>query len=176
MENLFNKLTEIICNNHLGDYASIIGLIVSIIGFSIAIINIYKSKTALEAAKTAVDEVKDDLNRFDVVTEITNSIREMEEIKRIQRSKTLQALPDRYALVRKSLINIKSNYSHLSNEQKIKLQEFITNCTVAETKIDKSLITDKNILGLEKLNQNISTYIDELQGILIEIKKQIGGE
>ncbi|MEJ2415049.1 MAG: hypothetical protein P8Y22_07280, partial [Sulfurimonas sp.] len=69
-------------NNHLGDYSSIIGLLITLIGFTFTLYQLYKTKQASEVATEAVKAMRRDLNKVDVIANLSSVLTEMEEIKR----------------------------------------------------------------------------------------------
>jgi hypothetical protein len=73
-------------DNHIGDLASIAGLIVSIVGFLITIYNVMRSRKAAERAKEAAQKAVSSIRSFEAVVDLSSIIGMLEEIKRTQRS------------------------------------------------------------------------------------------
>jgi hypothetical protein len=91
-----------------------------------------------------------------------------EEIKRAHWNKQWSALPDRYAALRKSLISLKKT-STLCEEHASVVQAAIANLSDMEKAVEKALPDVPNDAHL-KFNALLSENIDELQGVLAELK------
>jgi hypothetical protein len=157
-----------------GDWLSVLGLVVTLIGFAITIFNVVRSRTAAEEAERAVAKVREDILRIDTVAEFSAAIAAMDEIKRLQREGAWSVLPDRYADLRKSLISIKSANKDLPAHYMTAIQSSIQHFRGIETIIEKSLAAKKIPSNATRLNTIMSEQVDELHGILTEIKSQIG--
>lgn len=168
-------VTNFVSANHLGDYSSIIGLIITLIGFLITIITLNKTKKASEIATKAVKAIQHDLKKIDTVTNLSSVLTEMEEIKRLHREKNYSQLLDKYSKLRVSLISVKSSNPALTEEDSTILQGAITQLKASEKIIDKHLHTNVNSQPDNvKLNGLISNHIDKLQEVLIRVKSKVG--
>ena len=163
--------------NSIGDYSSIIGLLITLIGFGFTITQLLKTKRASEAATSAVNAVRHDLKKIDTITDLSSVVAEMEEIKRLHRERNNELLPEKYAKLRKYLIAIKSSNPTLIEEDLIILQGAITQLSASEKTIDKALFTkeEKEInLNTPRLNGLLSNHIDKLYEVLNRVKINIG--
>ena len=166
-------MLEFIANNHLGDLASIAGVVISIIGFIIAIWNILRSKSAAERAQKAAEETHGAIRKYETVSEISAAVTKMDEIKRLQRAGNIEHLPDRYADLRKILITVRSLAPELTDGQQTIIQEALTTLTSVEAHIDKC--NAKGLpLNIAKINKLISQDEDALQAVLVDLRNQIG--
>lgn len=82
-----SAITIFIQDNSIGDYSSIIALIITILGFGITLIQLTKTKNSSQIAVNAVNAMRNDLKIVDIVTNLSSVVIEMEEIKRLHREK-----------------------------------------------------------------------------------------
>ena len=152
---------------NVGSWASIISLVISLIAFGIIIYNVRK-------ARSISVEVRNDLVRTDTVLQFSSAISLMEEIKILQRKAAWEILPDRYASLRKTLISIRQSNPDMSNEHSRRVQSAITSLSNIEHEIEICIFRGTSPTDVPRLNRTISTQIDRLQPILIEISSKIG--
>lgn len=159
-------LTDYVVQN-LGDVASIAGLAITIVGFLVTISKVNKSK---ELARISVDQVK----KVIAVGDITEAIRAAEEIKRLQREREWRVLPDRYSLLRKLLIDIRSN-NELDDDDKKMIQSTLALLTSLERQVDQFLETDNSEeIRVSKMNHTLTRKADDLQELLNRIRNLEG--
>jgi len=168
-----NSLTQFIVEHNVGDWASIAGVIIVVVGFAITIINVLLSRSAARQARDAAVDARESMNRLDTVTEFSSAMSVMEEIKRLHRHGAWPILPDRYSALRKSLISIRTNNPDLTNEQQQTIQNAIQHFVNIEKIVEKCM-TDQTKPDVSRLNQRVSSQIDLLQAVLIEIKNKVG--
>lgn len=72
----------------LSEYSSIVGLALTIVGFIFTIITILSSKKVAVEAKNAAQGVRDDLLKVDTISDLSKAIAIIEEIKRMNRSRS----------------------------------------------------------------------------------------
>ena len=159
----------------LGDFASILGLIITLLGFSATLFAVFRSKAAAERAAAAVETVRRDLRKSETVADFASALASMEEIKRLHRQKSLSLLPDRYSSLRKSLISIRSSNPILTAyDQKI-IQSSIAQFSSLERTIDEQLLSkEPDDLNMSKINGIVSKQIDSIQEVLIRLRTEIG--
>lgn len=121
------------------DLLTLVSLGLTLIGFGFTIVNVLRAKRAAKAAQDAVDDVRGDILRIDTVAEFSSALRVMEEIKRLQRQKMWDILPDRYASLRQSLVEIRGANTDLPDHQKAALQSSIVTIRGIENQIEKAL-------------------------------------
>lgn len=151
----------------IGSWASIIALVVSLIGFVIIIYNVRK-------ARNLTLQVRKDLLHTDTVLQFSSAISLMEEIKVLQRNAAWEVLPDKYSSLRKTLISIKQSNPDMSNEHSRRVQSTVTSLSNIEDEIEKCIFRKTSPDDVPRLNRTISTQINRLQPILIEISNKIG--
>jgi len=166
-------MTEYIVNNNLGDVASVIGLFVTFIGFIITIIKVRKTQNAAESAERAAGQMHKSIRKLDALSEISSITEMLSEIKRLQREKSWKVALDRYGFVKKSLINIKSTYSDLSNDHKKKLQGAIQHLTNIEASIEIGLEYEDLLPAVPEINNLLAKQIDRLNEIITTMKNKV---
>ncbi len=159
----------------LGDFASILGLIISLFGFGVTIFAVFRSKEAAERAAAVVETVRKDLRKSETVADFASALAVMAEIKRLHRQHSLQLLPDRYSSLRKSLISIRSSNPILTDSDKKIIQSSITQFSSIELRIDEHLLKNASTdLNFSKINGIVSKQIDKIQEVLIRLRTEIG--
>jgi ABC-type protease/lipase transport system fused ATPase/permease subunit len=161
-------------DNHIGDLASIAGLIVSIVGFLITIYNVMRSRKAAERAKEAAQKAVSSIRSFEAVVDLSSIIGMLEEIKRTQRSNQWALLPDRYASLRKTLISLRQSHD-LAEQHSAVIQSTIVNLRDIEDAVEKAL-PDAPTKSYARFNALLSNNIDDLVRVLAELKlSETGG-
>ncbi|WP_425622379.1 hypothetical protein ACPS74_12650 [Methylocystis sp. SB2] len=107
-----------IAENHVGDLASIAGVLISVVGFVLTVYNVRRSRKAAEHARDAAQSVKNSIQTFETVFDLSRVIGLLEEVKRSHRNNEWALLPDRYAALRKTLINVKNHVTFLTLMQR----------------------------------------------------------
>lgn len=158
----------------IGDFASIIGVLISLIGFGVTIYNVVRSKTAAEKAEHAAQKTREDINRINVVMEFASAISAMEEIKRLQRREAWELLPERYSSLRTLLISIKTAAAGLTNSQKSSIQSSIQHLTNLESQVEQKLAKGADSLNAPDLNLVLSKQLNKLNELMVIIKTRIG--
>ncbi|RJP35552.1 MAG: hypothetical protein C4527_00435 [Candidatus Omnitrophota bacterium] len=98
----------------------------------------------------------------------------MEEIERLHREKAWRILPDRYTVLKKSLISVQGANPDLSKEHKESLNRAVGQFTIIKNKIENILSTHADSPDASKLNKIVTKQIDNLTQVLEEIKNTVG--
>jgi hypothetical protein len=157
-----------------GNIASILGVVISLIGFFLTIRNVLKSKSAALAAEQAVQRVVEDVHRINVVSELSEAISIMGEIKRLHRENAWSIMPDRYSHLRAALVDIKTMGQNLSTRHKSSLQSAIVHFAEMEKQVEIALTTKQEPLDVASLNEIVSKQMDNLREILVQTQNDIG--
>jgi hypothetical protein len=152
---------------HWGDVASALGLFVAIVGFAITI-------RAATKAKRAAETARDRISMIDTVSQCTQALSIMEEIKRLCRHQGWAILPDRYALLRRLLVTIRSSVSDLTESQLQDLNSVIQYSSVIEHRIEKSNQTNIPHPSIANLNKEMSDQLDRVTALFGEIRTRKG--
>ncbi len=161
-------------STHWGDLASVLGLGVSLVGFAVTIVVTWRSKRAAIQAKEAAEDVRGQIRSFDLVSELSQAIAVMDEIKRLHRSRSWGSVPDRCAVLKKLLIGIRSAPDRVTAEQKDILTASIQHFTTLEKKVDQAIERGQPISGIASMNLVVSNQIDTLTELLAIIRQGIG--
>lgn len=158
-----------------GDRASAIGLLVTLIGFALTLIGVWRSKSAAEKAKEAVTDIRQDIRKIDMVSELSVAISAMGEIKALQRKGAWEILPDRYSALRKALITVHSaNVETLTRDQQVHLQQTKTWSSNMEETLEPYIHGSKPESDVvTRWNKAVSDHMDRLQDMLIKIKADL---
>lgn len=157
-----------VSNNHIGDLASIAGVLISVVGFMLTAYNVSRSRKAAELARDAAQSAKNSIQTFETVVDLSAVIGMLEEIKRSHRNSQWALLPDRYAALRKTLISVRRS-RELSDQHASVLQAAIANLSDMENAVKRALPNVPNDLHA-RFNALLSENIDELAGVLAELK------
>lgn len=175
---LTTQIHTFIQNNSLGDYASIIALLITLLGFGITLIQLSKTKKASNIATQAVNEMRHDLKLIDIFTVLSSVVTEMEEIKRLSRAKNISQLTEKYAKLRASIISIRTFDNIFTKDELAILQATIAQLSASEKSLDKYQEDLENNIEttfkFSRTNGIISSHIDKLNEVLIRIKSNIG--
>ncbi len=158
---------------NLGDLASFLGLLVSLVGFGFTLLQLKRTKAVAQAARDAANATQENLRNLDTIMDFSSVITMMEEIKRHHRGKNWYILPDRYSELRKKLVAIKATYTTLSAQQQIILQNAVVQFKSMEETVEKTLSKDLIPPNFAKFNVTVSSEIDKLNEVLVEMKNQM---
>jgi hypothetical protein len=164
-------------NEHWGDVASVLGLLVSIFGFFFALVSLRESREASLNAKDAANRAeeaaratRDSIFKSDIIANCSQAIGILDEI--LQRKGDWATLPDRYSTVRRILVTLKSVSGQLSISEVEIVQGALAQLIEIEKKIETSLTSGKKPLTHARLNEVVSSQIDKLHEILIAMKQK----
>jgi hypothetical protein len=160
---------DILAEHRLGDLTGVIGLAVTIVGFAFTLVNVVRSREAAEKALIAAESARSDIRNFETVVDFAGAIALLEEIKRSHRQNEWALLPDRYAALRKTLIGIRKSRPDLSDQHATVVQGAIATLAQIERAVEKAL-PDVPPNSHVKFNSLLSTNIDDLTGVLTELK------
>jgi hypothetical protein len=168
------ELHALLAGLNIGDFASILGLVVSVCGFYFTLLAVKRSRAAAEFAKEATLKVREDIRRYDVVADLTSALNIMSEVKRLHRRKAWEVLPDRYSALRGALISIRSSSPELSEAHQAALQGAMQHFTSIEKQVEGYLSANAPQIDIVRLNTTVSRQIDNLQEILVNVRNGIG--
>ncbi len=172
-EQVLKVIGEFLSQYHLGDIASVLGLLVALVGFAVTVANVLKAKAAAKQAETAASEMKKALNRFDTVTDFGAAISILEEIRRLHRERAWAVMPDRYSALRKHLISIRGANPDLSREHQIVIQGAIQALVSIEATVERSIAKDNGEPDVARLNRLMSKHVDGLHEVLVDLRQRI---
>jgi len=89
----FNILWNLVESYHLGDVASLFGLVITVVGFGLALWRIRKLQTAAEQARQAVERVREQILHMNAIQELNGAIRKLEDMRRLHRIKAWKFCP-----------------------------------------------------------------------------------
>jgi hypothetical protein len=161
-------------DQHWGDIASVLGVLVSLVGFGITIWGVLRSKSAAQKAQEEVARVRETMLRLDTVMQFSEAITIMDEIKRLHRASAWVMLPDRYSALKRILISIRTLDFDINDDRKTVLQSAIQHFSDIEKKVEKSLATQSNLPNVARLNEIVSIQLDKLNEVLASIRQEIG--
>ena len=165
MENFGKFVSE----HHWGDIASVFGVIISVVGFAATIWNVVRSKSVAETARDAAVRARDAVMRINVLTELSEAIAIMEEIKRLHRiPESWPLLPDRYTSVNKKLRAARNSRPSLSQEKLDVLQEAMQQFREMEKKVEHG--PGKKAGPSARLNDIVSQQIEKVDEILSGVR------
>lgn len=167
-------ILQTVHDQNWGDAASIVGVLISIIGFAITIVGLAKSKSAAKRAAEAVGDVRQQLSLQNVATDLTTLMSDIEEIKLLDRFGAWDAMPIRYAAVRKRLFTIKGNHPGLSKAQKASIQGVIEQFRAIEEIVETALAAKQSPPDVASLNKLATERSDKLTAVLVVVQQAIG--
>ncbi|HEX8429641.1 MAG TPA: hypothetical protein VF625_00080 [Longimicrobium sp.] len=157
-----------------GNLAGIADLFLSIVGFGATLYGLWRATTAAKAAATAAQETRETLLRSGNIAELATAMSVMEEIKRLHRVGAWPLLLDRYAILRRSLISVRSSTPHLGEEGSKTLQTAIRHFFAIEQAVEEAVDTGVGPANVPKLNKLVSQQIDKLEELLTSLRTGSG--
>lgn len=145
-------------------------MVISLVGFGLALWRIRKTETAAKQARRAAESVREQLLQMNAIQELNSAIRTLEDIRRLHRIKAWEVLPDRYTALRLNLIAIRGRTPSLSAEQRSGMQATIQLSNL-EQEVEIAMAHDD--APSVHLTNTISTQIDRLAVLLVELQNQI---
>jgi hypothetical protein len=164
---LWGRIIAWISEHHVGDLASIAGVIISLVGFFLTVV-------AATRAKQAAQRALENIRALDTVIDFTTAITLLEEIKTLHRSGQVLLIPDRCAAARKLLIALRSSNYDLSATHRTAIQAAIVHLKDVESAVEKAATSPGSGRSV-KLTSLMSQHIDDLLGVLAEIKPKGAG-
>ena len=151
-------------------WADVSGFFIAVVGFAATLWNVVRSKNAAIKAQEAAQAARDSVRQFDTIVDFSATIADLEGIKRAHRETGISdALPERYAAIRKQLIVLRASSGKLSDDQLAVIQDAVANLRTMETHIEKALLSRAEF-PVARLNALLSRDIDKLVDILTSLK------
>ena len=167
-----NKAFHFLDLYHVGDLASVLGLLVSIIGFMLTIYGVWKSKTAAQRAEESAKRTREAITSMQSIADISSVLAALGEIKRLHRTSAWSLLPDRYGSLRAKLVALRASRPQLSENQQATLQGTIQHLSDMERLIDRAMLSGKQPANISRLNSIISEQIDKLTELLTQVQRE----
>jgi hypothetical protein len=153
-----------------GNFASVAGLLVSLIGFIITIRSVMTAKRAAAAAELAATAAKESILRSGSVAKFSDAISLMEESKGLGRRKDWGTLLDRYAELRRVLIELQSEAIGLAVQDKGTLGSVISQLNAIEQKVENASSAGKSEPDIAKMNAIVSRQIVKVHELATRFK------
>lgn len=145
--------------NHWGDVASVLGCALSILTIWFA-----------RRAKKAAEQVRDQLSRFDTITELSAAIMVIEQIIWLQRAEVWDFVLNRHVTLQLHLVRSQEG---IENEA----LQFHVGAAIAQSKIMMEKIeraktkAQRSKLNIAAFNRALSDQIGALEKVRIDVKK-----
>lgn len=165
-------INQFLLDYPIGDYASLLGLVISVVGFFFTIKTSLKTRDAAKQASVAVVSMREDLRKGETVADFSSALAIMDEIKRMHRTGSLNLLPDRYSQLRRFLVSIRSSNPLLSEEDQKIIQGAIAQFSSIERSVEKALEQNGSV-SAAKSNSLVSKQYESIQELLVRIKSEI---
>jgi hypothetical protein len=153
-----------------GNFASVAGLLVSLFGFYWTIRSVTTARRAARQAEIAANAARESILKSGAVAKFSEAIGLMEEVKRLQRKKEWGVLLDRYAELRRVLIELKSEAIGLEAEEQGTLGGVIAQLNTIEKKVDEALTGGKVGPDIVKINAIVSKQIVKVHELSTKFK------
>jgi hypothetical protein len=149
---------------HWGDIASVVGLALTI-WFAA------KARTAAEQARDAAELVRKQMSKLDSLSEISAAIALLSELKTLQRLRAWELLLDRYGSLRQRLVRIEQLNEGIPLEQSTQLASLLKQFRIMAGIESARASGNYADVDSAKFHRVVSRQIDELEGVMIAIKK-----
>ena len=158
----------------LDSASSVIGLDLTALGFSFTIWKVLAAKSAAVLAHKAASDAQEAISKYDTVAACSSALAMIDEIKRHHRNAAWAVLPDRYSAPRRKLIEIRKVFPSLDADRQKSLQGAISQLSAMETAAEKHLARGADPPDVAKFNRIISKHADELAGVFISMRQDLG--
>lgn len=152
---------------HWGDLAGAIGLVITLISFIIIRRNVLKTKNISA-------QVRKDISLQKSVVDFSAALSTMEDIKIFHRKNAWEILPAKYSSLRSVLIEVRESNPNMPIENKKIIQSAIATLSNTENIIEQTIQNKTLPSDIPRINKNISSHIDKLRPILTNLRNQIG--
>lgn len=170
-------LLEWLGKYRVNEYSDFLGLVITIIGFAFTLRGLWRSRKTAEKALDIAEKVRDDLHKVDTVDALSRTIAAMEELKRMHRKSEFDSLPERYSSLRRTLIGIRSSATIFTQNDQALMQRIVSQLVGFEKNVEACIAKrELEKINFLKMNQHISSAVDEVHVVLIRIKAEIGGK
>ncbi|PYI92266.1 MAG: hypothetical protein DME97_11080 [Verrucomicrobia bacterium] len=156
------------------DFCGVAGLLVSVVGLIGTWLEARKARTAAEHAAAASQRMREDLDKFDIVRSLSETVAAFEEAKTLQRYGVWELLPASYSEIRMSLMTIKNIGPNLTNTHRRRIQSAVQTCSSIEDEIEIALSQNVTPQDVPLMNKTISAHILDLQELLLHVRNQVG--
>jgi len=160
---------------NIGDYSSILAVIITIVGFALTLVKVFQSTKASKEAQRIVENIKKEISKSETVIDIATIIAVLDEIVRLHRDNNWVLLPERHRILRRLLLDVKNNYPHLNDEQKSTIQSTIQHMKSVEEGVEIAILSKISPQKVARIISTVSTQSDKLYELLNDIKSKIGG-
>lgn len=127
---------------------------------------VFRAKKAAEAAANAANETRDRIARFQTAVSMAQVIAGLEEVKGWNRDRKWQALPFRYAQLRRELITIAQQIYDREAPGREVMQSGIVLLSMLERQLDEAAAVQAVPADVAVMIQRLSEYQDKLQELL----------
>lgn len=156
------------------DFCSVTGIFVSVVGLLVVWREARAAKSAAEEAADAADEMRAELNQFDMVKSLSETLAAFDEVKTLQRYGVWELLPANYSAIKKALLSAKRNAPNLTQSHRRKLQSAIQTCSSIEDTIEEGLALNQPPNNVPALNKALSSHIMDVHEVLLHVRGQVG--
>ena len=146
----------------LGTKLSIADISLTVIGFGLSVFASFKAKSAAEAAESASKATTAKILKADLHGDLATVLQLIDELKRLQRTKAIELLAERYSSLRSRVVAIRESTLMSSEEDLSAIQDVVVRLTALE----KMIVQDPAILDnprqLARNNDSLSTCTDAI--------------
>lgn len=158
-----DRFLAFVAKNHLGDAASIVGLIITCFTFWVA-----------DRARKAAETAKEHVLRFEATADVARAIAILEETKNLHRRKELWLLlPEKYTAVRKILISLRDGSPKPKKEELTRIQNAVATLLSFEEAVEEALRKYGEPLDSARLNRLTCRQIDDLTTTLMTLRARV---
>jgi hypothetical protein len=158
----------------VGSIASLIGVFVGIAGFAVTIAAVLRSQSAARQARDAAQQAYRSITTVDSVSELASAVSRLEDLKRLHRKQDWEGALALYGVIRKSLVTVRAALVDLEETDKETLQGAIMCLRNMEFAVERPQGSRKP-LRPEALNQELVGVAEQLQTLVVTVKKHAGG-
>ena len=153
----------------IGTKLSIADISLTLLGFGITVFAAFKAKKAAEAAEAASKAATDRILKADLHAELAAVLHLVEELKGLQRSKTVVLLAERYSALRNKVVAIRESKLINGEDDLTVVQDVI----VRLKNLEKMILENPNALDEAKQLSRSNESLSKCSEGLLAVKERV---
>lgn len=146
---------------------------VSLLGFGFTLVGVRRAKNAAVQAAQAALSAKRSIMAANALVDFASAMAIMEEIRRLHREAAWKILPDRYSVLKRALLSLRTEHPFLTDQQKITIQGSIVQIRGLEKSVERALAANSEPDKVARMNEILALQIEKISDVLISLKEEI---
>jgi len=130
----------------------------------------WRAKSAASLALDAANRTRRQLLHIEVVAEMASAHEQVEELKRLQRAKSIDTLQQKYSTLRARLILVRESGILAADADLVAIQDTISRLAALERLLDQNPRALDSAKQMVKCNESLSVCIDSITAIRARVR------